>query len=180
VLSDLQRYKLPRLFAAYDADGNGKVEQRDFERLLTQFAAFRGWTTGSKEYADLHASLMSRWDHMRTFADVDSGGSVTLAEWMAYMETVLDDERAYETEMEGMADTVFNVFDVNGDEALSDEELRALYRGLGLGPASSKVLHEQLEMGAGARLTWNHFLDLFDEFLTSPDPGAPGNWLFGG
>lgn len=179
MLSDLQRYKLPRLFAAYDADGDGKVELRDFERLLHQFAAFRGWRQGSEEYAELHRSLLGRWEHMRRFADADHDGNVSLDEWLAYMETVLDDARAYETEMEGMAEAVFRVFDVDGDEALSIEELRALYRGLGLGPVTSKVMHERLEMGPGGRMTWNRFLDLFDEFLTSTDPSDPGNWLFG-
>lgn len=179
MLSDLQRHKLPRLFAAYDADGNGEVEQRDFERLLHQFAAFRNWAPGSQPYQDLESSLRSRWDHMREFADADRDGSVSLSEWLAYMDTVLDDYRTFETELEGMADTVFNVFDVDDDEALSTEELRALYRGLGLGPDTAKAMYERLEMGPGTRMTWNRFLDLFEDFLTSPDPGAPGNWLFG-
>jgi len=180
VLSDLQRYKLPRMFAAYDADGNGEVELRDFERLLHQFAAFRGWRPGSPPYEELHEALVDRWEHMRRFADADRDGSVSLSEWLAYMDTVLDDHRKFETELQGMAATVFNVFDVDDDEALSTEELRALYRGLGLGPDTGKVMYDRLEMGPTGRMTWDRFLDLFEEFLTSPDPGAPGNWLFGG
>lgn len=59
-------------------------------------------------------------------------------------------------------------------------DLQALYRGLGLGPATARTLYERLEMAPGARMTEDRFLDLFEQFLTSPDAGARGNWLFGG
>jgi juvenile hormone diol kinase len=180
VLSDLQRYKLPRLFAAYDADDNGAIELKDFDRLLHQFAAFRGWNEGSPPYERLRSGLVNRWHHMRKFADRDGDGSVNLEEWLAYMDAVIDDPVAYEAELYGVAGAVFSVFDLDDDNALSTEELRALYRAMGLGPTTEKAMYERLGMGPGGRITKHRFLDLFDEFLTSPDPEAPGNWLFGG
>jgi hypothetical protein len=51
---------------------------------------------------------------------------------------------------------------------------------MGLGPVIDKSTYERLEMGPGGRMTMDRFLDLFEDFLTSSDPGAPGNWLFGG
>ena len=180
MLSDLQKRKLPRLFATYDADGNGRIDLLDFDRLLHQFAAFRGWTPGMAPYEDLRARLVHRWERMQRYADRNSDGSVTLSEWMAYMEAVLEDDAAYEAELAGVAGAVFGVFDLDADDALTTEELRALYRGLGLGPAHIKELYERLGMGTGDRMTKERFLDLLDDFLTSPDPDEPGNWLFGG
>lgn len=179
MLSDLQRYKLPRLFAAFDADGNGVVELRDFERLLDRFAAFRGWKEGTPRHQELRASLSSRWSHLLKYVDVDASGTVTQAEWLAYIDAVIDDHRAYEIELDGVADLIFDVFDLDEDDALSTEELQALYRGLGLGAPTAKAMYERLEMGSDDRMTKHRFVDLLDEFLSSPDPGDPGNWLFG-
>lgn len=180
MLSDLQLHKLPQLFAAYDADGDGVIQLRDFQQLLDQFAAFRDWKPGSPQYQQLQDRLHSRWKHMQTFADEDDDGRVTLTEWLAYIEAVLHDPDAFEVELAGVAGAVFGVFDVDGDGAISSEELRALYRGLGLGLGNAEAMWQRLDMEPGERMTKERFLDLFEDFLTSPDAEAPGNWLFGG
>ena len=76
-----------------------------------------------------------------------------------------------------------------GDEQFAAEgEWRSAGRlalcGMGVEPGGGRehvvvvcCVRDAGEAGLAGRTV---FLDLFDEFLTSPDPGAPGNWLFGG
>src|SRR5687768_5179165 len=90
MLTAVQRHKLPRLFAMYDADHNGVLELADFERLLKAYTGVREWQPGDPNYDTLQSRLMARWKRMLHHADANRDNRITLAEWLTYMDDALN------------------------------------------------------------------------------------------
>ena len=56
MLTDLQKRKLAHLFTVMDANGNGRLEWADYERIAANMAETRGWEPGSERYDELMVS----------------------------------------------------------------------------------------------------------------------------
>ncbi|NET03476.1 MAG: hypothetical protein F6K16_01800 [Symploca sp. SIO2B6] len=179
MLSQLQKQKLPRLFAKYDADKNGFIEQADFERFLKTYSQFRGWTPDSPEYNSFQSKLTSRWNSMQKYADTNRDDKISLDEWLVYIDNVLNDQEAYEAQLHGIAAFAFSVFDINGDNQLSLEEYRQFYKAGGLGENEANEIFRRLNLSDDDSISKEKYLELIDQFFRSEDPEAPGNFLFG-
>jgi juvenile hormone diol kinase len=179
MLTEFQKEKLPRLFAVYDADANGFVEREDFVRLTQSFAQARGWEPGDEEYDALEARLLSRWQSMRQFADADHDDRVSLDEWLAYVDDMLDSEDAYEAEVQKIARSTFGVFDRDGDGKLDLAEYQEGYRSLGLDEALASDVFRRLDLDYDGYISKSEHLTLVDQFFRSQNPHSPGNWVFG-
>lgn len=179
MLSELQKQKLPRLFAMYDADNSGSIEQVDFEQLLKSYSQVRNWTPESPEYNSLQSKLVSRWESMQKVTDTNSDNKISLDEWLVYIDNLLNDSQAYEAEVNGIAAFVFSVFDVDGNEQLSLEEYRQLYKAEDLDENNANEIFKQLKLKDEDSISKEQYLELVNQFFRSEDPEAPGNLVFG-
>jgi juvenile hormone diol kinase len=179
MLTEFQKEKLPRLFAMYDADANGFIEQEDFARLVQTFAQVRGWQPGTEEYDALETRLLSRWQKMLQFADADRDERVSLAEWLAYVDDMLSSEDAYEVEVQKIASTTFGVFDRDGDGELTIEEYSEGYAAMSLDKTFADDIFRRLDLNADGHISRSEHLTLIAQFFRSQNPQSPGNWVFG-
>ena len=69
MLTELQKRKWTRLFQVYDADGNGVVEQADFEIIFQNLAQVRNLEANEPEYEQLHAKFIEDWENLQKDAD---------------------------------------------------------------------------------------------------------------
>ena len=175
MLTEFQREKLPRVFALYDADNNGFIEQSDFERLLQTLAQARNWEPGTPEYDVLEEKLMSRWDNIRKSADVNRDGRVSLDEWLANIDHMLQ----FETEAKAITGSIFGVFDRDGDDKLDVEEYKELYRAIGLDESFAADYFQGLDLNDDGYISRDEFVTLAQQFFRSNDRQAAGNLLFG-
>ncbi len=179
MLTEFQKEKLPRLFAMYDTDANGFIERADFARLTQACAQVQGWQPGTEEYDALETKLMSRWQKMLQFADVDRDERVSLAEWLAYVDDMLSSEDAYEAEVRKIASTTFGVFDRDGDGKLTIGEYREGYEAMGLDETLADDIFRRLDLNADGYISRSEHLTLIAQFFRSQNPQSPGNWIFG-
>ncbi len=179
MLTEFQKEKLPRLFAMYDSDTNGFIEQEDFVRLTQAFARVRAWQPGTEEYDALETRLLSRWQKMVQFADANRDERVSLPEWLAYVDDMLGSEDAYEAEVRKIASTVFSVFDRDGDGKLTAEEYRESYEAMGLDKTLADDIFHRLDLNADGYISRSEHLTLIAQFFRSQNPQSPGNWVFG-
>jgi Ca2+-binding EF-hand superfamily protein len=59
--TDFQRRKVAGVFHAMDADGNGYLEEADFETLTQRWVGLRGWAPETPEYERMRAIMMGWW-----------------------------------------------------------------------------------------------------------------------
>src|SRR5262245_2258910 len=102
MLTEFQKSKLPNLFKLYDADGNGYIEAADFEAIHANFCQAAGLAKDSPQSEVLKQRLASRWVSIQKHADANSDTRVSLDEWLAYVDKMLQSEEQFRVEVEGI------------------------------------------------------------------------------
>jgi juvenile hormone diol kinase len=179
MLTDLQKRKLPNLFAVHDLNKDGELEQSDFTQYTRRIASTRGWAPGSPQYNELLGKFMVFWEGLRGIADTRHDQRVTLDTWFAYWEQILGTKGMYDQILHPLADLIFKLLDNDGDGAVKADEYALLYSSGGLDPKLAAAAFSRLDMDHDGQLSVDELLKLLGQFFRSNDPEEPGNWLFG-
>jgi hypothetical protein len=89
VASEFQRRKVAAVFDAMDVDGNGYLEESDFEALTERWVSVRGWEPGTPGHERLRAIMMGWWEAVRTLSGAARDGMVSLDELMRVVDRLL-------------------------------------------------------------------------------------------
>jgi len=76
------------VFNAVDNNDNGFWELGDMQRIANGFAVQNAWSEDSREFQSLSKLLSDWWEWLRTGADIDVDGKVSLDEFVANGRTV--------------------------------------------------------------------------------------------
>jgi juvenile hormone diol kinase len=179
MLTDLQKKKLPNLFAVHDLDRDGVLRRGDFEEYATRVASVRGWKPGSPQHEELTTRFMTFWDGFESFADASGDLRVTLEEWFAYWDQILSTPGMYEGVAKPIGDFIFDLFDRDGDGRVTADEYAFIYRFGGLDPSQAAAAFARLDLDHDGLLSVDEIMTLLGQYFRSDDPDDPGNWLFG-
>jgi Ca2+-binding EF-hand superfamily protein len=179
MLTELQKRKLPNLFALHDLNKDGELEQSDFTQYTRKIASTRGWAPGTPQYKELLSKFMVFWEGLRRMADTRHDQRITLDTWFAYWEQILGTEGMYDQILQPLADLVFKLLDSNGDGAVKADEYALLYSSGGLDPKLAAAAFSRLDLDHDGELSIDELLKSLGQFFRSNDPEAPGNWLLG-
>jgi Ca2+-binding EF-hand superfamily protein len=179
MLTDLQKKKLPNLFAVHDLDRDGVLRRGDFEQYATRVASVRGWEPGSPQHEELTTRFMTFWDGFESFADASGDLRITLEEWLLYWDQILSTPGMYDQVAKPIGDFIFNLFDRDGDGRVTQEEYAFIYQFGGLDPAQAAAAFARLDLDGDGFLSVSEIMTLLGQFFRSNDPRDPGNWLFG-
>jgi Ca2+-binding EF-hand superfamily protein len=177
MLTDVQKQKLTRLFHVMDADGNGRIEWADYDRIASNIAGTRGYEPGSAEFEELMAQYRYGWEQAAPFAREDG---IDLESWFGYHDAVLLTPGIYDTLVRPTAGMIFDTFDVDGDQKVSVEEWREFFRCYSIDPAEADDCFGRYDLNGDGFVSRSELVDLVGQFYLSSDPAAPGNYLFGG
>jgi Ca2+-binding EF-hand superfamily protein len=181
-LTDLQKQKLMRLFAMYDANNTGTLTLYDFQNLVDRLATFKGFRKDSSEYIQLMDRLMHRWIHLRSEVKESMSGQfrqyVTLDEWLAYFEKVLQEE-SYRDHIREVANLIFDAVDADKSSSLDLEEWRHLFQAYNIPVIYAAEAFSRIDQDHDGYLSKAELLALIEEFYYSQDPESPGNFMFG-
>lgn len=179
MLTDAQRTKIPKLFAMYDANGDGLLKREDMQRAFEGLMQAGGWNADSAEYKLFGDRFMSRWNRMRAVADANRDDIVTLDEYLTYWDKMLGQEGGYEQDVRGIGDIAFIVFDRDQDGFITLDEYRRFYRAVGLDPGYANTVYAKLGWNDERKISKDEYLQLIRDFFFSEDKEAAGNWFFG-
>jgi Ca2+-binding EF-hand superfamily protein len=173
--SEFQQRKIAGVFNAMDADGNGFLEEADFEILTERWVSIRDWKPGSEDYERMRAIMMGWWGALQAMADENRDDKVSFEELML----VVDALPSMTAEVIGTADAMFDAIDENGDERISVEEHKQIVRAWKGTDEGVEEVFPRLDLNGDGYLSQAEFRELWSDFWRGDDPAQPGQWVFG-
>ncbi len=173
--SEFQRRKVAAVFDAMDADGNGYLEEQDFEALTERWVSIRGWEPSSAGYERMRAIMMGWWEAIRTLSDADQDGMVSLDELMR----VVDQLDAMDAEVLATADAMFEAIDESGDGRISVAEHKQVVKAWKGSDDGVDEVFPRLDLDGDGTISQAEFRELWSDFWRGDDDTQPGQWVFG-
>ena len=173
--SEFQRRKVAAVFDAMDADGNGVLEEQDFEALTERCVSIRGWQPDTPGYERMRAITMGWWETIRTMADADGDGAVDFDGLMR----VVDRLGSMDAEVTATADAMFEAIDESGDGRISLAEHKQVVKAWKGSDDGVEEVFPRLDLNGDGYLSLAEFRELWSDFWRGDDPSLPGQWVFG-
>lgn len=178
-LTPFQKQKIRRLFSVLDVNRDGRVDRSDFVHRVEALARLRGWTEDAPEYERNLHFVLQEWEGVRESSDLDESGAVTPEEFLRYAEIYLDDPDAVRAYAQGDVQLLFDAMDADGDDSITIDEYRAYLEACGVDASAADVFFEHADRDRDGAITRREMANAVEEFLTSEDPEAAGNFMFG-
>ncbi|MFB6721054.1 EF-hand domain-containing protein [Kribbella sp. NPDC056345] len=170
--SEFQRRKVAGVFEAMDADGNGYLDESDFEALTERWVGLRSTTA---DHERLRTIMMGWWSAISTLSGAENSDRVSLDELM----NVVDQLPGMADAVHATADAMFDAIDENGDDRIAlTEHKQVVYAWKGSGDDIEEVF-PQLDINGDGHLSRAEFRDLWTGFWSGDDPDSPSQWVFG-
>ena len=173
--SEFQRRKVAGVFYAMDADGNGLLEEDDFEQLTARWVGIRGWEPGSTDYDRMRAIMMGWWGALLMLSDHNKDGVVSLDELMQ----VVDRLQGMDAELVAMADAMFDAIDEDGDGQIAVAEHKQIVWAWKGSDDGVEEIFPRLDTNGDGHLSREEFRALWSGFWRGDDPNSPSQWVFG-
>jgi len=179
MLSPLQIKKQTHFFNILDFDNNGYIESNDFEAIGENICIVRDFDFETPEYNTIMNMCKAVWSNLVPFIDGDEG---RLEQWLQFMSVLLDPENSdkYKKYILHFTSTIFKMFDINGDNYISQLEYIDLFIGMRIEVRFAPKAFKNLDNNKDGKISHDELLSSVNDFMKSDDPKATGNWLFGG
>ncbi|MFI6642514.1 EF-hand domain-containing protein [Streptomyces sp. NPDC050504] len=173
--SGFQRLKVQAMFDALDADGNGYLEEGDFEALAARWELLPRVAAGPELAARVRTVIIGWWQHL----SAANGGSRAERIGMDRLMAVVDTLPTMRQAVAATADAIFDAIDENGDGRISrGEHGRLIDTWHGRSIPTGDVF-DRLDQDGDGYLSRTEFAVLWTQFWISDDPAEPGNLMCG-
>jgi Ca2+-binding EF-hand superfamily protein len=160
----LERVKL--IFSLFDVDGNGNLEQNDFD-LMTEHVIAAAPDADAVSTNNIKVAFRQFWTTVSTELDANHDGKVSFDEFTA---CVLSPER-FDATIAQFAAALSALGDPDGDGLIERPLFVALMRAIGFGQANINALFDAFGADGADRITvaaWDHGIREF----YAPDKGG--------
>lgn len=178
--SDFLDRKLNVCFSHVDQNGDGGIEPADALALAARIIAYLGEPFDSKKAQAMLLSMENSWKRIMTVMDEDQNGLISPQEWRKGITQVFAaDQASYAEGLRPVAEALFALCDKDGDGRVSREEFAGYQKAFGTSPENTRLAFERLDRDRSGFLSVEELISAWQEYYTSVDPDAPGNWLYG-
>jgi Ca2+-binding EF-hand superfamily protein len=178
-MTELQRAKQVHYFNVLDYNGDGVLEKQDFVNVADRLSEMRGYEEDSSKRTAVRQEILRMWTNARALSGKEGKAQITLDDWLAHEQKVLDSSVLIHSYVQGIARAIFDILDGDNDGVISEQEYLQFFRSFRGDVDDGELAFQKLDQKDQGYLTRQQFLDAVTEFHLSDDPDAPGNWLFG-
>ena len=178
-MTELQRAKQVHYFNVLDYNGDGVLEKQDFVNVADRLADLRGYEEGASKHTAVRQEILRMWTNARALSGKEGQAQITLEDWLAHEQKVLDSNVLIHSYVQGIARAVFDILDADNDGVISEAEYLKFFRSFRGDTEDGELAFQKLDADGKGYLTRKEFLEAVTQFHLSDDPDARGNWLFG-
>lgn len=178
MFNPIREKKFKHLFQILDRNHDGVLTQKDFEQVIQTITDIRQWKWGTPEYEELNFFLMGFSNRLQVWADRNGDGKITEAEWLWYLEQMLDRFEASYIQR-AFINISIKTMDFSQDNQVSIEEFQKFYQIYGIDSKEANQAFFYLDLNKDGYLTTDELKTLLNEFFYSENPQSPGNWFWG-
>jgi Ca2+-binding EF-hand superfamily protein len=180
MLTDLQKQKLSHLFRVLDANRDDVLERADYDAIVSNLSTQYGWKPGSEPYSALEALYLGIWNNLKSRADANGDGKVSLREFLDFHDVMLASPELYQQITVGTVELLFRAFDRDHDGHVTGDDFRQFFDAYRIStPGVAATAFHKLDVTGHGRISREDALHRVKEYYFSSEPDAPGNWLFG-
>lgn len=172
--------KLDVCFGHGDQNDDGVLENSDALALAARIIACIGEPMNSPKSHALFDAFENFWQHVSKELGTNKDGQITPLEWRVGLERAFAaDPKDFDNGFKPLAQALWNILDRDNDGNVEADEFASFHKAFGTSPANSRISFEHLDTDKDGKLSVEELLTAWQEYYTSEDPDAPGNWLYG-
>lgn len=178
-ISDFRKKKLLYVFNVFfDVNQSGEIDKKDFELAIEKICSLRGWPSGHAKNKETHESMLTIWEGLRSKADKDNDGQVSVEEWYNMWDAYAKDPSGVLDWQLRYMNFMFDLEDASNDGTIDAQEFAIVCSSYGLDTSECEQAFAKMSKGA-IEVTRDEFAILWREYFSSDEPSAAGNFIFG-
>lgn len=173
-MSDFRKKKVLYVFSTFfDVDNSGGIDDKEFSAAAERLCRVHGWSLKEGKGADVLKRLLAIWEELRQ-GDVDGDNEVDKDEWCALWK-----DGSTQGWQGKYKDLIFDLHDTSGDGSVGEDEFVAVNAMGDISASDCKLAFNKMTNNGSLDLTRDAYTKLFNEYFSSDDVNAPGNFIFG-
>ncbi|WP_221409448.1 EF-hand domain-containing protein [Marinoscillum furvescens] len=175
----MRKQKLVHLFNILDTNKNALLQPDDFTAVAEKISDKLQYGAESKERLDLKSHALRLYVQLLTDMEKEEV-SISLDEWLQLFGSwEIIHPASAKKYIYRIASYVFSLFDQNRDRVISKLEYLAMFEIYNIDMSYSEKGFAGLDANGDGLVSMEEMTQGFKDFLLSPDPDAPGNYIFG-
>ncbi|MBU7582553.1 MAG: EF-hand domain-containing protein [Nostoc sp. TH1S01] len=180
-MNDFLNRKLSRRFRTFDDDRNGFIERIDFEMSVARLAEEFGHDGESPARQKLLDLSLGLWEHLLQFADTNTDGRISEAEYKAaFALGLLETPETFDQGYMPFLSAIMDIVDQDGDGKLTvTDEIRWTGALMHLSEQDAREAFRRLDQDGDGFITTHDLLEAIRAYYFDDSPNSPGYWLLG-
>ncbi|NXY93595.1 EF-hand domain-containing protein [Streptomyces sp. BR123] len=163
-----------KIFKNFDIDHDGAITKDDFEVMAKRLTDALGIKSSSGQGRGVADSYAKVWEELQRQADTDRDGRVTAAEYAAVFGT-----RDFVKVLDLASDAEFKAADTDGDDVLSQQELRNMLEAYGVPSSEIGNAVQALDQDGDGRVSRQEYREAWHSYYTDTNTDTPISMALG-